>query len=165
MAEHIFLVGFMASGKSTIGQLLAKASHRSFLDTDVEIERRTGLTVAQIFQTMGEPAFRQMETDLLNEIVTWKDQWVVATGGGMVINEGAMDLMKRNGKVIFLKRSFKKILLELRSQSSRPLAVNRQKKELCQKYKARLSTYMKADMVVYNRKPQDAVAKIMKYLA
>ncbi len=164
MAGHIYLIGFMASGKSTLGRLLASAIGRPFIDTDLEIEKRFGASIHQIFTSEGEVAFRRMEKDLLLELSSRKEDCVIATGGGMVLIDGALDVMKSSGKVFFLKRSLKQILPILRKDNDRPLAINKGKKELYFKYKARLKTYRKANFRIYNRNEQTALHKILNMI-
>ena len=136
MADHVYLIGFMASGKSFIGKLLALALNRPFIDTDKEIEIRSGFTVEQIFALQGEAAFRKMEKEI----------------------------MKRSGKVVFIKRSLRQILSLLRKDYSRPLAINTGKKELYFKYKDRLNTYRQAHYVVKNRNARAVLDKIIQQL-
>ena len=154
----------MAYGKSFIGKLLALALNRTFIDTDKEIEIRSGFTVEQIFALQGEAAFRKMEKDILLEISTRSESWVVATGGGMPVIDEAMEIMKRSGKVVFIKRSLRQILSLLRKDYSRPLAINTGKKELYFKYKDRLNTYRQAHYVVKNRNARAVLDKIIQQL-
>lgn len=93
-----------------------------------------------------------------------KEDCVIATGGGMVLIDGALDVMKSSGKVFFLKRSLKQILPILRKDNDRPLAINKEKKELYFKYKARLKTYRKANFRIYNRNEQTALNKILNMI-
>lgn len=164
MAKHIYLVGFMASGKSTIGRMLADVLSRPFIDTDAEIEKRQGITVTQIFENQGEAAFRKMEADLLQEISSHNESWVVATGGGLMLNAGAYECMAKSGVIFFLKRSFKKMMAEIYINSKRPLAKIKGKKELYLRYKARLPIYRKANWVIYNRNEVDTIKKIQAHL-
>lgn len=86
MSKPLVLAGFMATGKSTVGQLCAARLGLRFVDTDQEIERRSGMPVARLFETQGEALFRRMEADLAREIGGWSNT-VVATGGGMLVDD------------------------------------------------------------------------------
>ncbi|GAB4823946.1 hypothetical protein N2152v2_010992 [Parachlorella kessleri] len=99
----VYLVGMMGSGKSTVGKLVAKALKYSFFDSDTLIEQLSGTTIAEIFASEGEDAFRQVETQVLQELAPFKE-CVIATGGGSVtrgINWGHM----QHGIVIWLTGS------------------------------------------------------------
>ncbi len=79
---HVSLIGFMGSGKTTVGQALAKRLDRPFVDTDVEVERMLGMPAPQIFEELGEAAFREAEQDALSDALLTLDPVVLATGGG-----------------------------------------------------------------------------------
>ena len=99
---HLVLVGLPGSGKSSVGQAVATELGRSFLDIDLEIERREGATVAEIFGAKGEGHFRALErqvTDELKEV----GGYVVATGGGWVSNPGCLEAVRNNSRVIYLQ--------------------------------------------------------------
>ncbi|MFQ3609852.1 MAG: shikimate kinase, partial [Fimbriimonadales bacterium] len=121
MTRHLFLVGNMASGKSTLGQVLAQRLNRPFYDTDAHIERQFGKPIAEIFAQHGEAVFRQAETEALREIAQQSVPSVVATGGGMVLNPEHRRLMRRHGWVIYLKASPEVLLSRIQDPSTRPL--------------------------------------------
>lgn len=100
--QHIFLIGLRGSGKSTVGKLLAAHLHRPFHDTDQTIAAEQGSTVAEIFKTRGEPAFRHLETAALEELCRTPDRAVIATGGGIVLNPHNRELMRKHGLVFHL---------------------------------------------------------------
>ncbi|MEG1496135.1 MAG: shikimate kinase [Clostridiales bacterium] len=100
---NIYLIGLMGSGKTAIGKILAKKIHRRFVDTDGKIEKEYNLPVAKIFANMGEAAFRDIETEVLRDLSKRKNR-VVSTGGGAVLRKENIDLMRKSGKVIWLKR-------------------------------------------------------------
>lgn len=99
---NLILVGLPGSGKSTVGRALANALGRDFLDFDVEIKRRQGVTVAQIFGERGEAAFRGLEVALTREL---KDSanLVLAPGGGWITNPGCLELLRPPAQVIYLQ--------------------------------------------------------------
>lgn len=100
-AKNIILTGFMGTGKSTVGQLVAARLDRTFIDMDTLIEQREGRTIPQIFAQRGEPYFRQLEADLCHELSLQSDL-VIATGGGALVPEANLRLMEQSGLVICL---------------------------------------------------------------
>ena len=92
--ENIILIGFMGCGKTTVGKKLASMSGRKFLDMDDEIVRRAGMKITEIFEKYGEDRFRQMETELCEQL-SETEGLVIATGGGVIKNERNMQLLKK----------------------------------------------------------------------
>ncbi|HEY6166662.1 MAG TPA: shikimate kinase [Verrucomicrobiae bacterium] len=117
---NIALIGFMGTGKSTVGRLIAAQLGFRFVDTDELIEERTGRPIAQIFQDAGEPVFRDLERQLLAEISGWT-RTVIATGGGMVAQPGTLDELKRSALTVCLWASPDTIWERVRHQNHRPL--------------------------------------------
>lgn len=117
---NIFLVGMMGAGKTTIGKALAKRLERRFLDTDQEVVRRTGVAVPTIFDIEGEAGFRARERAVLEELVKLDDT-VLATGGGIVIQEANRKTMALHGTVIYLRASVEDLWRRTRRDRSRPL--------------------------------------------
>ena len=97
-----YITGFMGSGKSTVGRLLAEQQSCSFIDTDTWIEEHIGMSIPAYFASEGEAAFRQRETDALEATAT-HDHAVVATGGGMLVNPTNMQRAKTLGTVVYLR--------------------------------------------------------------
>ena len=100
---RLVLEGFMGSGKSAVGESLAGRLDIPFIDTDREIEERQGCTVADIFSSSGEEAFRQMETSMLSGILLSVDDAVISLGGGMPVRAANADIIKKLGKVMYLR--------------------------------------------------------------
>jgi len=117
---NIILIGFMGSGKSTIGRLLAKALKMNFLDTDELIEKTEGRKIAQIFKKDGENYFRDLETEVLKTLGDY-DNFVLATGGGMVLREENAALLKLMGPRILLWAEARVIYDRIKTQAHRPL--------------------------------------------
>ncbi len=117
---NLILVGMMGSGKTTMGRVLAKHLDRVFVDSDEEIQLRTGVTIPHIFDVEGEPGFRQRETAALEALVS-RDNQVLATGGGAVIAEENRTMMNQNGIVIYLKANVHDLWLRTRNDKNRPL--------------------------------------------
>ena len=116
---NIYLIGMMGSGKSTIGPLLAKHLGYSFLDTDTTIEKLAGQTVTEIFQTVGEAEFRQIETQVLAEVSAHL-RLVVATGGGIAIERENWNHLHQ-GLVIWLDPHLEILVERLQGDTTRPL--------------------------------------------
>ncbi len=120
---NLILVGMMGSGKSTMGRILAKHLHKDFVDSDDEIQHRTGVTIPHIFDVEGESGFRLREMAAL-EALLFRSDLVLATGGGAVLREENRELMKQNGIVIYLKATVHDLWLRTRNDRNRPLLQN-----------------------------------------
>lgn len=117
---NLILTGFMGTGKTTVGYILAQKMTRLFIDMDEEIENRAGMAIREIFVTQGENAFRQRERTLCRELAQ-EQSMVIATGGGTLVDAVNRDLMMKNG-VVFCMTATPEILLErLKEDMSRPL--------------------------------------------
>jgi shikimate kinase len=142
----IYLVGFMASGKSTIGRALADEIGWPFVDIDLEIERRSGRRITEIFTDLGEPAFRDLETRVLQHHVSHVETGqprVLALGGGTFIQERNWKMIANNGITLWLDCPMEKVRRRLGDNNTRPLAVNRNGLE--QLFKDRRPLYARAD--------------------
>jgi shikimate kinase len=118
--HNIALIGFMGTGKSSVGQLVAAHLHFTFLDTDHVIEARAGKTISEIFTQQGEAAFRELEKRIVGELVTRK-KTVISTGGGLPANPDNLASLKTHSLVVCLWASPEKIWERVRSQTHRPL--------------------------------------------
>ncbi|HTI99861.1 MAG TPA: shikimate kinase [Dongiaceae bacterium] len=118
--RNIALIGFMGTGKSTVGRLVADQLRFEFVDTDDLIEKRAGKTVRDIFAQAGEAAFRQMEKDLVTELAT-RSGLVISAGGGLAAQPGNLDSLKTHALVIALWAAPEKIWQRVRHQTHRPL--------------------------------------------
>lgn len=127
---RIYLIGYMGSGKSTVGKQLAAELNLAFIDMDDYIEERNFKTIPSIFAEDGEPAFRKMEQRALLELSEFEDV-VIATGGGAPCFFDNIDVIKRTGKSIYLKGSPRIIAERLRqSKIDRPLIKGKTYEEL-----------------------------------
>ncbi len=121
MAQNIILVGFMGTGKTTVGQILAEQLGRTFVDTDAVIAQDQGMTIEAIFAEQGEESFRLMEADLAAELGRESDL-VVATGGGMIVNLANRAALMANGFLVCLTARDDIIAARLEQATGRPLA-------------------------------------------
>lgn len=117
----IVLVGFMGTGKSTVSRLLAEQLGYARFDTDEEIERSQGKRVAELFADIGEAGFRDLESGMIQELLSRKEPAIIATGGGAVLREANREAMLSGSLVVALKASAEQIIARVQSDSSRPL--------------------------------------------
>lgn len=120
--KHIILIGFMGTGKSTVGKALAKKLRVSFVDTDQAIELFEGMSISEVFATQGEAYFRKVESKILTELLEYPDsQQVIATGGGVILSEKNRMLLEKH-HVFLLQASIGEILSRVKKeQHQRPL--------------------------------------------
>lgn len=118
--RNIVLCGFMGTGKSSVGRLVAERLRFAFLDTDHVIEARAGQPITKIFEEQGEEAFREMERKIVAEIAT-REHTVISTGGGLVVNPENMASLKQHALVVCLWASPAGIYERVKKQSHRPL--------------------------------------------
>lgn len=110
----------MGAGKTTVGKLLARRLNMTFVDSDHEIERRTGVNIPLIFELEGEAGFRARESSVIEELTRQKNI-VLATGGGAVLNKQNRDNLSRNGTVIYLRARVEDLWQRTRHDRNRPL--------------------------------------------
>lgn len=118
--DNVFLVGPMGAGKTTIGRHVATLMHKRFLDADQEIEKRTGVTIAVIFEIEGEPGFRRRESLVIGDL-TQEQDIVLATGGGVVLLEENRQALKQRGTVVYLQADLETLVERTRRDRNRPL--------------------------------------------
>ena len=135
--SNLVLIGMSGGGKTVLGRRAARKLRKTFVDTDEEIVKRIGMPIADFFAKEGEAVFREIETEVLHELSS-QNNLVISTGGGIVKNPLNVDLLKRNGRIIWLKRDAER----LQSGHGRPLAPD---KAATQKlYEERLPLYTAA---------------------
>lgn len=120
MADNIYLIGFMGTGKSTVGKIIAKKTGKKFVDTDSLVELKAGMSVYDIFEQFSEEEFRKLESEVLQEI-TEDSGLIVSTGGGIVISRRNLEVMKGSGKLITLMASPEAIYERVKDTDERPL--------------------------------------------
>ena len=131
------LLGFMGAGKSTI----ARSLNPNYLDMDALIEKRLGMSIAEFFTEKGEEAFRQVESEVLADLLQ-RDQ-IVSTGGGVVVSQKNRDLLKTNSDNIYLKADFETLYHRIAADkdNQRPLFLNNSKEELAAIFQERQAWY------------------------
>ncbi|HEY7166761.1 MAG TPA: shikimate kinase [Candidatus Binatia bacterium] len=127
-AKNIALTGFMGVGKSAVGRQLARRLKRRFVDLDRAIEKSAGLKVKQLFKQRGESAFRNLEQTVLAEILN-EGRQVIATGGGAILNDQNLKLLKENAFVICLTASPDVIMKRVGNGAKRPLLAGTNRQE------------------------------------
>lgn len=162
---NIFLVGPMGAGKSTIGRLLAKALGWRLLDSDKEIEQRTGVSIPMIFEYEGEAGFRRREAEVLSAVTTLSPI-VLATGGGAVILPENQRLLRQRGFVVYLQCAVDKQFERTHKDANRPLLnTDDPKARLEELYKVRDPLYRAvADFIIDTgqHSSRSAVRQILK---
>ena len=120
----MFLIGYMGCGKTTLGEPLARELGWRFVDLDLYIEEKVGMTAKEIFMACGEAHFRKLEREALEEVAASADNTIVACGGGTPLQEGNMELMNSMGTTVWLRTSVERITSRLvlpDQRSKRPL--------------------------------------------
>lgn len=155
--KNIVLIGMPSCGKSTIGQEISRILNKEYIDTDLLIEKKLGMSISDFLNKDNEEEFRKIETSIINDI-SKKNNLVISTGGGIIKKEENVFYLKANGTIIFIDRPLE--LLE--ATSSRPLSSN--KKDLENLYNVRYPLYKKyADIIVKNDiQLNDVIEKILK---
>jgi shikimate kinase len=120
---NVFLIGPMGAGKSAVGRQLAKSLHLSFMDSDEEIESRTGVDIPFIFEKEGEEGFRLRERKVIDDL-SKLDGVVLATGGGAIIDAGSRAHLGARGFVVYLRTGIDQQLSRTRRGRERPLLAN-----------------------------------------
>ena len=144
--SNIYLVGFMCSGKSTVGKLLAKELNLKFIDVDTLIEEETGQKISDIFKQKGEKYFRELEKEKIHQL-SKRQGLVVSTGGGLGADFENMNLMKKTGTVVWLKVPFDTVIERCGDDKSRPM-LNMSKEKLKNLFKEREEVYKLADFSI-----------------
>ncbi len=117
---NTILCGFMGCGKSTIGKHLAQKYNSKFIDLDDYIVEKQNMSISDIFKEFGEAKFREIETQAITEISEF-DNYIVALGGGAILNPLNAEILKKSGKIFFLNISAEEVYKRLKDDTSRPL--------------------------------------------
>ncbi|MFC2075633.1 shikimate kinase [candidate division KSB1 bacterium] len=175
LEPKIYLTGFMGSGKSTIGPILAGFLGCEFIDLDSHIESEAGLTIPDIFQKSGEAAFRKLESATLQREATGKRK-VIALGGGAILDPGNLALIRRTGVLIYLQVPVPELFQRLKADDDRPLLKvdetgDKQRDEIlygriADLLGSREPIYLEADHVLaaFGRGPEECAGDILNLL-
>jgi shikimate kinase len=146
--KNIVLIGFMGTGKTTVGKILAKKLGMNFVDVDELIEKTTGLKISAVFARFGEAYFRDIETEIIKSITKDSSQ-VIATGGGAVLRDENLNALKSNGVVFCLTASEELIFDRIKDNNERPLLqVENPKEKIKELLAKRMPRYMMADFII-----------------
>jgi shikimate kinase len=166
LKRSIVLVGIMGCGKSAIGFRLAMTLELPFIDLDQEIEKTAGMTISEIFEKHGEPYFRKMEKELIEEILNTK-LCVLATGGGAFINDETRALVKLRAHSVCITADFDVLLERVSRKNTRPLLEQGDKAAILQDLiEKRAPIYALADFTVDSSSGEHeyVVEKIIEWL-
>lgn len=163
---NIVIIGMRGTGKTTIGKMLSESLRREFFETDVLVVKKENQPIAQIVSERGWDTFRDVESDVVEE-VTLMDNNVISTGGGVVVRERNMKLLKQNSIVILLTASIDSMNARLQRDSERPSLTSNLslRKEIAEVLQKRKHLYEKAaDITVStdNQNPEEILHTILK---
>lgn len=166
---HIVLIGFMGSGKSTIGLLLADQLNMPFIDLDQKIEEKGKLKISEIFDQKGEAYFRTLESEILQNVLKSEIPSIVATGGGAPCYMDGIKYIQKESISFYLKVGRKRLFERIFNDSSRPLAANKTKTQLKEfidvSLRERDIFYKKANHIILAfDHPDEIVGRMLKYL-
>ena len=159
--ERIALVGFMGSGKTTVGRILAARLGYDFVDTDIAIESATGMKAAELFAKRGEPFFRQREREVLSQLVQGARS-VIATGGGTFADEACAQVLLSSSWTVFLECDFEEAYRRATASGGRPLLENG-RIAAAALYADRKDKYARAHVMVgaTHRVPEDVASAVL----
>lgn len=170
----IFLTGFMGSGKSTIGPILANTLGFEFIDIDKEIEAITQKKIVEIFQNNLEKEFRKLESEILRKVCNYNN-YIISLGGGTITNPDNLKLILSSGILIYLKSDLENLFKRLRYKNDRPLLLNKNgnqlsdedlKQKIASILNQREKLYEQAQIIINtdNRKISSTIDEIIKEL-
>lgn len=164
--QGIYLIGFMGSGKTTVGKKLAKILDYPFIDLDLAVEQKTKKSIQNIFLKEGEEYFRKWEQQLLFE--TMNQKAVIATGGGIVLNSKNRSFLTNQKNVFFLEKSVSNLLQHLQTDKMniRPLIATKTSEEIIEIYQQRIPFYyqVQPNIVVIDNETPDFIANKIKQM-
>lgn len=162
--KNIVLIGFMGTGKTSVGKVIAKKLGFEFVDVDEVIEKTTGMEISEIFSKFGESRFRDIEEEMI-KLITQKRRQVIATGGGVVLRDENMKRLKKDGLIFCLRASENVIFERLKQTTNRPLLqVENPEERIRELLQKRMFLYEKADFCIDTEglTPEEVAEKIIK---
>ena len=163
---NIILCGFMGCGKSTVGKRIARISGLSFVDMDSYIEQQCGCTISELFASRGEAYFRDLEHEAAHTL-SQQGGKVIATGGGALIFDRNVQVLKKNGKIVLLDTPLSLIRERLKNDTTRPLLCRPDKDRAMQElYEKRMPVYRAVAeiAVLSNGKPNQVALAVLRIL-
>lgn len=168
MEQPLVIIGLMGAGKTSIGKMLAEELGYDFLDSDDVIVEREGRSIPDIFEQSGEPHFRQIEREVIQDLMQDSTPHIIGTGGGAFMNEKTRQAIKQSGTSIFLKASLDVLVNRVGQGEGRPLltAGNNPREVLDKLMQERYPVYGKADLTVETRAetPEETLNSVMNAL-
>lgn len=161
MPRNVFLIGPMGVGKTTVGKLLAKQLGKTFMDADAELEERTGVTITTIFDIEGEAGFRRREAGMLQEL-SERDNIVLATGGGAILDEENRRVLRKNGTVVYLEADMELLLERTRNSRNRPLLETKDREATLERLMEEREPLYRAEADVIVRTGRRAASSVAK---
>jgi len=149
-AARLFLIGFSGSGKSVVGERIAARWGWQLMDTDAIVEEQQGKEISDIFETCGEPSFRQMETAAVKQIIDQEQNTIVATGGGLPTISGMLPMLSEHGVTLYLRATLDELWTRLsidpEELAKRPLLQNAGRRGLEGQWRNREHVYQQAQV-------------------
>ena len=162
--KNIVLVGFMGTGKTEVGKILSKKLGYALIDADTEIEKKQNMTITEIFRQQGEPAFRDIESEIIKKLAGMK-KTVISTGGGAVLRPENISNLKSNGVVVCLSATPETILQRTSVNNDRPLLQTENPlQKINELLEYRRPYYEKADIMIdtENKNPLEIAEEIIR---
>lgn len=161
-AMRLFIIGFSCVGKTTLSKAISKYYRLPWIDTDQAIEKKTGMSISDIFKLQGEKYFRMLEEELVKEIIRERFQGVISTGGGVVEIEEVRELLKHE-QTLFFTIEKKTLFNRMKNAKNRPII---QQGDWEKKYQYRLKLYRETTnhMVALSGKKREDLAKISEWI-
>lgn len=165
MTASVYLCGFMGCGKSHIGRMLAAELDRELVDLDRVIVEREGMSIPDIFAQYGEPHFRRLEAKYIREL---SGGYIVATGGGALINDETAEFARQSGLSVYINTSFEICYERIKNDQNRPLVMKNTPEQLRELYNTRSEIYRRNSMAMVNGCARDTVicgeiVKLIRY--
>lgn len=150
--QHLTLIGFMGTGKTTIGKMLHEKTAYPWVDMDTELELKWGMTVSTFFHKFGEEIFREEESLLLRNLLEHHSPLIISTGGGSVLKEVNRKTMTDYSKIVCLTASSNEIVRRIGHDTTRPLLKGNVSEKVSYLLKQRESLYQFADLTINSEK-------------
>ncbi len=163
LEKPLVVIGLMGAGKTSIGNMLADELGYGFVDSDDEIVKREGRSIPEIFAQSGEPHFREVERDVIQDLMRDTNPHVIGTGGGAFMNDQTRQVIKEAGLSVFLKADLDVLVKRVGSGEGRPLLMAGNPREILQELiNKRYPIYQEADLIVETRdeSPQETLARV-----